>query len=57
MEVEITEIDLDGRIDEKGVRYLGKATRRRDGQWVCLADVDGYLCMVEIRVRPVLVER
>jgi hypothetical protein len=51
MEVELTEIDLDGRIDEKGIRFFGKATRRADGKWVCLADVGGALCLVEIRIQ------
>jgi len=47
------EIDLDGVVDETtGVRYLGKATRRFDGCWVCLAVVGGALCVVEVTVRP-----
>lgn len=47
------EIDLDGVVDEKiGVRYLGKARRVFGGQWRCLADVGGALCVVEVTVRP-----
>jgi len=51
MEVELTELNLDGMIDEKGVRYLGSATRRPDGKWVCLAEVNGCLCLVEVKLR------
>lgn len=48
-----TEINLDGVVDETtGVRYLGKATRDFDGYWLCLADVGGSLCVVEVTVRP-----
>jgi len=49
------EIDLDGVVDETtGIRYLGKATRNFDGCWVCLAAVDGALCVVEVTVRPAI---
>jgi len=48
-----TEIDVDGMIDEAtGIRYLGKATKTFDGHWLCLADVGGSLCRVELTVRP-----
>jgi len=51
MDVEMKELNLDGLVDEeKGVRYIGQATRRPNGQWVCLADVMGCLCLVELRV-------
>jgi hypothetical protein len=43
------EFDLDGHIDEKGVKYIGKAIRK-DGQWRCLAQVDDALCVVEIKI-------
>lgn len=46
------EIDLDGHIDAKGVRYIGKAHRQPDGTWRCLAEVQGCLCVVEVRIRP-----
>jgi hypothetical protein len=47
----MTTLDLDGCIDEKGIRYIGQATRRPNGQWVCLADVNGCLCLVEVKIR------
>jgi hypothetical protein len=47
------EIDVDGLVDEStGIRYIGKATRTFDGTWLCLADVGGALCRVEVTVRP-----
>lgn len=49
---DVTEIDLDGHVDGKGVRYIGKANRHPDGTWRCLADVGGALCLVEVRIRP-----
>ncbi len=52
-EVGASEIDLDGILDETtGIRYLGKARRDFGGQWRCLADVVGALCLVEVSVRP-----
>ena len=43
------EVDLDGRVDEKrNIHYLGSATQMFDGTWRCLANVDGYLCLVEV---------
>lgn len=47
------EIDLDGYLDPMGVRYLGKALKTPEGKWVCLAEVGGYLCRVEVRLTPV----
>lgn len=47
------EIDVDGMIDPKSggrIRYVGKATRMVDGSYLCLADVDGRLCRVEVRI-------
>ncbi|HVJ92313.1 MAG TPA: hypothetical protein VM580_21080 [Labilithrix sp.] len=47
------EIDLDGMIDPKsneGIRYVGKAKRMVDGSYLCLADVGGALCRVEVRI-------
>ncbi len=41
------ELNVDGLIDESGIRYLGQAMRRQNGQWVCLADV----CLVEVKIR------
>jgi hypothetical protein len=48
--IKVTEIDVDGHIDEKGIRYLGKAAKQPDGTWRCLADVGGALCLVEVRI-------
>jgi hypothetical protein len=53
IEVEMTELNLDGMIDDNGVRYIGSAMRRPSGQWVCLADVNGCLCLVELKLRPI----
>ena len=48
-----TEIDVHGLVDESnGIRYIGKATKTFDGSWVCLANVGGALCRVEVSVRP-----
>jgi hypothetical protein len=50
-----TEIDVDGLIDEAtGIRYLGTATKTFEGTWLCLADVGGALCRVELRVTPTI---
>jgi hypothetical protein len=45
-----TEVDIDGYVDAKGVRYLGKATLMGDGTWRALADVGGALCRVECKI-------
>jgi hypothetical protein len=44
------EVDLDGYIDAKGVKFLGKAKRQSDGKYVVLADVGLCLCVVEVRL-------
>ncbi len=44
------EVDVDGRYDSAGVRFLGKARRQKDGSWICLADVHGALCRVEVKI-------
>jgi len=44
----LEEIDLDGHVDAKGIRYIGKATRQMNGKYLCLANVGGALCRVEI---------
>lgn len=51
MKIQDTEVDVDGYIDDKGIRYIGLATKRPNGQWVCLADVGGALCLVEVKIR------
>ncbi len=46
-------VSLDGHKDEKtGVTYIGEATRREDGKYVCLANVQGCLCLVEVSITP-----
>lgn len=49
---DVTDIDLDGHVDKRGVEYFGQARRQPDGTWRCLACVCGCLCVVEVRVRP-----
>ena len=46
------EIDIDGYVDAKGIKYIGKATKGQDGKWVCLANVAGTLCQVEVTIEP-----
>jgi len=47
-------VDLDGVVDEKkGVIYIGEATQQFDGTWCCLANVDGALCLVEVKISKV----
>ncbi len=41
-------VDLDGHVDRRGVRYIGKARRGANGLYTCLADVEGCLCWVEM---------
>jgi hypothetical protein len=48
-----TEIDVNGVIDATtGICYIGKASKLFDGRWLCLANVGGALCRVEVSVRP-----
>jgi hypothetical protein len=49
---ELFEIDLDNHVDDKGIRYIGKARRQPDGTWRCVADVGGALCFVEVKITP-----
>ncbi len=44
------EVDLEGYVDKRGIRYLGKARKQSSGKWICLADVAGALCLVEISI-------
>lgn len=46
----MNEINLDGFVDGHGVRYIGSATRQPDGKYICLADVGGALCRVEVTI-------
>ena len=58
------QIDVDGYIEEKTIKalygdrsfsaqisYIGKATKQLDGSWRCLANVDGKLCLVEVKIK------
>jgi len=50
-----TEIDVDGLVDEStGICYVGKAMKTFDDRWLCLANVGGALCRVELTVRPTI---
>jgi len=49
---EPTQSDLDavkGSIDKKGIAYI-TAPRWNGTQWTCLANVNGTLCLVEVKV-------
>ena len=48
--ISLTEIDVDGHVDDRGIRYLGKASKQPDGTWRCLAEIHGALYVVEIKV-------
>lgn len=44
-------LDVDGfLLADSGCRLIGKATRAENGFYHVLADVDGALCRIEIRV-------
>ena len=48
-----TEIDVDGFFDEStGISYIGKAMKTFDDRWLCLANIGGALCRVELSIRP-----
>ena len=45
------EIDVDGIKDPNyEITYIGKATQMDDGTWRCLANVEGALCLVEVKI-------
>jgi hypothetical protein len=46
----VTEIDIDGYVDARGIRYLGRAKKMDDGTWRCVADVSGSMCLVEVKI-------
>jgi len=48
--VEPDELDVDGRVDSRGIVFIGKAGRQPDGTWRCLANVGGALCVVEVKI-------
>jgi hypothetical protein len=43
----LSPLDVDGRVDSKGVKFIGKASLQSNGMWRCLANVGGCLCIVE----------
>jgi hypothetical protein len=45
-------LDLDGLVDSRGVRFVGRALKLPSGLYACLAAVDGCLCRVEVRISP-----
>jgi hypothetical protein len=47
---EIVEIDLDGYTDTRGITYIGRARLQENGKYICLANVNGCLCRVEVRI-------
>lgn len=47
-----SEIDIDGHIDHKGVKYIGAATWVSGNLYRCLANVGGCLCVIEATIQP-----
>lgn len=43
-------VDIDGHVDDRGICYYGYAVEYIDGSWVCLANIDGTLCRVEVKI-------
>lgn len=51
----LDEVDVDGYVDDKNIRYIGKAVRLGGTDlYRCLANVAGCLCWVEVRIKKVL---
>lgn len=47
------EVDIDGQTSQGRygqIRYIGKAYEMANGSWLCLADVQGMLCRVEVKI-------
>lgn len=44
------EIDLDGHIDERGIKYIGVATLQPNGEYHAMAIVNRCLCRVACRI-------
>lgn len=42
--------DVDGYVDEHGIKYLGKAHLQSNGKWVALAVINDCLCRVEVNI-------
>jgi hypothetical protein len=49
--MEPAEILVDG-LELNGAQLWGRATRQPDGTYQCYANVDGCLCVVELKVTP-----
>lgn len=49
------QVDVDGLCDARhpSVRYIGKATLQENGKFICLADMLGMLCVVEVNLRSI----
>jgi hypothetical protein len=46
------QINIDKILDEKlQIEYLGKTTKQIDGNWTCLANVRGMLCLVVVKIK------
>ena len=46
------QVNVDKHLDEDlQIEYLGKATKQLDGNWNCLANVRGNLCLVSIKIK------
>lgn len=51
-----TELNITGMVDEKkNIRYISNAFLQADGKWLALADVEGALCRVEVKISPSVV--
>jgi hypothetical protein len=45
-------VNVDKYLDENmGIEYLGEATKQIDGDWRCLANVRGMLCLVAVKIK------
>jgi len=44
------EVNLDGYIDDKCIQYIGKAILKENGFYHCLANINGCLCVVEVKL-------
>ena len=47
-------VDVDGVVDGRhsGIRFIGEAVEQLDGTFRALADVEGSLCLVEVKISP-----
>lgn len=55
---EIKAISVDGLEDpETGIQYWGIATKQPDGTWRCLANVNDHLCVVEVNIKFLEVQK